>query len=152
MDRLAITVIAFGLVTSGVGFARGRDALTVRAHAAAMEARVATARRDLDRLQAMPADAHVLPAIAHTLALLDGRMFARPTPLEVRAELDPGLRNDKRWDPLTGEPLKVTIETNASPLAAVDWLDIALRRHALVLTRIQWDGRTGTLHAVALGP
>src|SRR5207247_8702070 len=133
MDRLAITLIAFGLVTSGVGFARGRDALTVRAHAAAREARVATARRDLDRLQAMPADAHVLPAIAHTLALLDGRMFARPTPLEVRAELDPGLRNDKRWDPLTGEPLKVTIETNASPLAAVEWLELEPRRQAIGL-------------------
>ena len=152
MDRLAIAVIALGLMIGVAGLARGRDALTVRGQAAAMEARVATARRDLDRLRAMPADAHVLPALTHTLVLLDRGMFARPTPLEVRAQLEPGSRNEKRWAPLTGELLKVTIETNASPMAAVDWLDNALRQHALVLTRIQWDGRTGTLHAVALSP
>ena len=152
MDRLAITVIALGLVTSIVGFARGRDELTVRRQAAAMEARVATARRDLDRLRAMPADAQVLPAITRTLVLLDHGMVARPTPLHVRAQLDPGSRNDNPWAPLTGEPLKITMQTDASPMAAVDWLDTALRQYALLLTRIQWDGRTVTVHAVALGP
>jgi hypothetical protein len=37
-------------------------------------------------------------------------------------------------------------------MAAVDWLDIALENYALLLTEIQWDGRTGIVHTVALGP
>ena len=152
MDRLAITVIALGLVMCIAGLARGRDALTVRGQAAAMEARVATAHRDLDRLRAIPADAQILPAITHTLVLLDRGVFATPTPLQVRAQLDPGSRNENLWAPLTGEALKITMQTDASPMAAVDWLDLALRQHALLLTKIHWDGRTGTVNAVALGP
>jgi len=152
MDRLAITVIALGLVTSIAGLARGRDALTVRGQAAAMEARVATAHGDLDRLRAIPADAQVLPTITHTLVLLDRGVFAAPTPLQVRAQLDPGSRNENLWAPLTGETLKITMQTDASPMAAVAWLDVALQNYTLLLTGIEWDGRTGTVHAVALGP
>jgi len=152
MDRLAITVIALGLVIGIAGLARGRDALTVRGQAAAMEARVATAHGDLDRLRAIPADAQVLPTVTHTLTLLDRGVFATPTPLQVRAQLDPGSRNENLWAPLTGEALKITMQTDASPMAAVDWLDIALRQHALLLTKIHWNGRTGTVNAVALGP
>ena len=152
MDRLAITVIVLGLVIGIAGLARGRDALTVRGQAAAMEARVATAHRDLDRLRSIPADAQVLPTSTHTLVLLDRGVFATPTPLQVRAQLDPGSRNENLWAPLTGETLKITMQTDSSPMAAVDWLDIALRQYALLLTGIQWDGRTGTIHAVALSP
>ena len=152
MDRLAITVIALGLVIGIAGLARGRDALTVRGQAAAMEARAATAHGDLDRLRGIPADAQGLPAITHTLVLLDRGMVARPTPLQVRVQLDPGSRSENLWAPLTGEALKITMQTDSSPMAAVDWLDIALRQYALLLTGIQWDGRTGTIHAVALSP
>ena len=117
-----------------------------------MEARVATAHGDLDRLRGIPADAQGLPAITHTFVLLDRGMVARPTPLQVRVQLDPGSRSENLWAPLTGETLKITMQTDSSPMAAVDWLDIALRQHALLLTGIQWDGRTGTIHAVALSP
>ncbi len=152
MDRLAIAGIALGLVIGVVGLARGRDALTARSQAAAADARVATAERDLDRLRSVPADAHPLPAITQTLVLLDRDMFTQPTPLRARAQLGPGPRQGNPWAPLTGETVTITMQTDVSPLAAVAWLDIALQHYTLLLTGIQWDGRTGTVHTVALGP
>lgn len=152
MDRLAITGIALGLMIGVVGLARGRDGLTVRGQAAAAETRVAAAQQDLDRLRSVPADAHPLPAITQTLVLLDRGMFTQPTPLQVRAQLGPGPRKGNPWAPLTGETVTITMQTDVSPLAAVAWLDIALQNYTVLLTGIQWDGRTGTVHAVALGP
>mgnify|MGYP001559730299 CR=1 FL=1 len=152
MDRLAIAGIALGLVIGVAGLARGRDALTARGQAAAADARVATAQRDLDRLQSVPADAQPLPAITQTLVLLDRGMFTQPTPLRVRAQLDPGPRKGNPWAPLTGETVKIAMQTDVSPIAAIAWLDIALQNYTLLLTGIQWDGRTGTVHTVALGP
>ena len=152
MDRLAITGIALGLLIGVVGLVRGRDALTLRGEAAAAEARVATAQRDLDRLRTVPADLQPLPAIPETLLLLDRDMFAQPTPLEVRAQLEPGPRKGNPWAPLAGETVKITMRTDVSPMAAVAWLDIALEHYTVLLTGIQWDGRTGGVQAVALGP
>ena len=152
MDRLAIAGIALGLVIGVVGLARGRDALTVRSQAVAAEARVVKAQRDLDRLRSVSADAQPLPAITRTLVLLDRGMFTQPTPLRVRAQLDPGPRQGNPWAPLSGETLKITMQTDASPMAAVAWLDIALQNYTVLLTGIQWDGRSGTVHTVALGP
>jgi hypothetical protein len=48
--------------------------------------------------------------------------------------------------------VNITIQTDVSPPAAVDWLDVALQNYALLLTQIDWDGRTGILRTVALGP
>lgn len=152
MDRLAITGIALGLVIGVIGLARGRDGLTVRSQAAAAEARAATAQRDFDRLRSVPADAQPLPAITQTLVLLDRGMFTQPTPLRARAQLEPGPRQGNPWAPLTGETVKITMQTDVSPMAAVAWLDIALQNYTLLLTEIHWDGRTGTVHTVALGP
>jgi len=152
MDRLAIAGLALGLVIGGVGLTRGRDALALRGEAAVAEARVATAQRDLDRLRALPADVGPLPAIADTLRLVDRDLFAQPTPLEVRAQLDPGPPKGHPWAPLAGETVKITMRTDASPLAAVAWLHLALDKYTVLLTGIQWDGRTGGVHAVALGP
>lgn len=152
MDRLAIAGIALGLVIGVGGLARGRDALTVRSQAGAAEAGVVTAQRNLDRLRSVPADAQPLPAITQTLVLLDRDMFTQPTPLLVRARLEPSPRPGNPWAPLTGETVKITMQTDASPMAAVAWLDIALQSYTLLLTGIQWDGRSGTVHTVALGP
>jgi hypothetical protein len=134
------------------GLTRGRDALTVRRQAEAAETRVVTTQRDLDRLRSVRADAQPLPAITQTLVLLDHGMFAPLTPLLVRAQLEPGSRQGNPWAPLSGETVKITMQTDASPMAAVAWLDIALQSYTLLLTGIQWDGRAGTVHTVALGP
>jgi len=152
MDRLAILGIALGLVIGVIGLARGREALTVRSEAAAAEARVASAQRDLDRLRSIHADAQPLPAITQTLVLLERGMFTQPTPLRARAQLESGPRQGNPWAPLTGAAVKITMQTDVSPMAAVAWLDIALQNYTLLLTGIEWDGRTGTVHAVALGP
>lgn len=152
MDRLAIAGIALGLVIGVIGLARGHDVLAVRAQATAAETRVATAQRDLDRLRSIPADAQPLPGITQTLVLLERGMLTQPTPLRVRAQLEPGRREGNPWAPLTGETVKITMQTDVSPIAAVAWLDIALQNYTLLLSAIQWDGRTGTVHAVALGP
>ena len=152
MDRLAIAGIALGLVIGVVGLARGRDALTVRTQAAAAEARVAIAQRDFARLRAIRADVQPLPAITQTLVLLDRGMFTQPTPLQVRAQLDPGTPRGNPWAPLSGETVRITMQTDVSPMAAVAWLDIVLQNYTLLLTGIRWDGRSGTVQAVALGP
>lgn len=152
MDRLAIAVTALGLAIGVVGLVRGRDTFTVRGQAAAVEARVMTAQRELDRLRAIPADVEALPALADTLTRLDRGMLTQPTPLQARAQLDPSPRAGTPWAPLTGESVKITMQTDVSPMAAIAWLELALHDYAVLLTRIQWDGRTGTVHAVALGP
>jgi len=152
MDRLAIAGIALGLVIGVVGLARSPDALTLRSQAAAAEARVAAAQRDFDRLQSVAADAQPLPTITHTLIQLARGMFTQPTPLQAHAQLEPASRRGNPWAPLTGETVKITMQTDVSPMAAVAWLDIALHNYALLLTKIQWDGRTGIVHAVTLGP
>ncbi|MGH6689138.1 MAG: hypothetical protein ACREF4_00435 [Gammaproteobacteria bacterium] len=152
MDRLAIAGIALGLVIGVVGLARSPEALTLRSQAAGADAWVAAAQRDFDRLRSVAADAQPLPAITQTLVQLDRRMFTQPTPLRARAQLEPGSRRGNPWAPLTGETLKITMQTDVSPMAAVAWLDIALQNYALLLTEIQWDGRTGIVHTVALGP
>jgi len=152
MDRLAIAGIALALVIGLIGLARGRDALTVRAQAAMAEARVATAQRDVDYLRSAPADPQPLRTITQTLVLLDRGMLAQPTPLRVRVQLEPSPRQGNPWAPLAGETVTITMQTDVSPMAAGAWLDMALQNYPLLLTEIQWDGRTGTLRAVALGP
>ncbi|MGH7307113.1 MAG: hypothetical protein ACREK6_00290 [Candidatus Rokuibacteriota bacterium] len=152
MDRLAITGIALGLLIGVAGMTRMPDALTVRSRALEAEARVAAAQRDLDRLQSVAADAQPLPAIIDTLVQLDRGMFTQPTPLRARAQLEAISRKGNPWAPLAGETMKITIQTDVSPPAAVAWLDIALQDYALLLIQIHWDGRTGILHTVALGP
>jgi len=135
-----------------VGLTRGAEVLTMRSQSAAAEARVAAAQRDLDRLQSIAADTQPLPAITQTLVHLDRGMFTQPTPLRARVQPMPGPLNGNPWAPLTGETVKITMQTDASPMAAVAWLDVALQNYALLLTEIQWDGRTGIVHTVALGP
>ncbi|MGQ0721064.1 MAG: hypothetical protein ACT4PE_05750 [Candidatus Eiseniibacteriota bacterium] len=152
MDRLAIAGIALGLVIGVIGLARGRDALTVRAQAVIAEAQVATAQRDVDRLRSAPSDPRPLRALTDTLVLFDRGMVAQPTPLRVRTRLESAPRRGNPWAPLTGETVTITMQTDVSPMAAVAWLDTALQNHTVLLTGIQWDGRTGTIRAVALGP
>lgn len=152
MDRLAIAGIALGVLIGIVGLARGRDALAVRTQARVADAQVASAQRDVDRLRSAPQDPRPLPTITDTLVLLDHGMLALPTPLRVRAQLEPGPRHGNPWTPLSGEMLTITMQTDVSPMAAIAWLDIALENYSLMLTAIQWDGRTGNVRAVALGP
>jgi hypothetical protein len=151
MDRLALAGIALGLVIGVVGLARGRDALALRSQATVADSQVATARRDVDRLRSVPADAQPLPPATQTLVRLDRDLFRQPTPLRTRAQIEPGPRRGNPWAPFAGETLKIAMQTEVSPLAAIGWLEIALQNYALLLTRIQWDGRTGTVNAVALG-
>ena len=151
MDRLAIAGIALGLVIGAVGLARGRDALATRAQAAMAEARVATAQRDVDRLRSLPPDRLPLRTITDTLVLLDHGMLA-PTPLRVRAQPEPPTRHGNLWAPFRGEMVTITMQTDVSPTAAIAWLDIALKNYALLLTGIQWDGRTASVRAVVLSP
>jgi hypothetical protein len=152
MDRLAIAGIALGLVIGVAGLTRIPDALSVRSRALEAEARVAAAQRDLDRLQSVASDARPLPAVIHTLVQLDHGMLRQPTPLRAHAQVERAAHRSNRWAPFTGETVKITIQTDVSPPAAVAWLDIALQNYALLLTEIDWDGRTGILHTVALGP
>jgi hypothetical protein len=152
MDRLAIAGIALGLVIGVAGLTRIPDTLSVRSRALEAEARVAAAQRDLDRLQSVASDARPLPAVTHTLVQLDHDMLRQPTPLRELAQLEPAAHRSSRWAPFTGETVKITMQTDVSPPAAVAWLDIALQNYALLLTQIDWDGRTGILHTVALGP
>jgi hypothetical protein len=152
MDRLAIAGIALGLVIGVAGLTRIPDALSVRSRALEAEARLAGAQRDFDRLQSIAPDARPLPAVTHTLVQLDHGILTQSTPLRAHAQLEPAAHQSNRWAPFTGETVKITIQTDISPPAAVAWLDIALQDYALLLTEIQWDGRTGTLRTVALGP
>jgi len=152
MDRLAIAGIALGLVIGVAGLTRIPDALSVRSRALEAEALVAGAQRDFDRLQSVEPDARPLPAVIHTLVQLDHGMFGQPTPLHAHMQLEPAAQQSNRWAPFTGETVKITIQTDVSPPAAVDWLDVAVQNYALLLTHIDWDGRTGILRTVALGP
>lgn len=151
MDRLAIAGIALGLVIGVVGLARGRDAVATRAQAATAEARVTAAQRDVERLRSLPPDRQPLRTITDTLVLLDHGMFA-PTPLRVRAQPEPAARHGNPWAPFRGETVTITMQTDVSPTAAIAWLDIVLKDYALLLTGIQWDGRTARVRAVALSP
>jgi hypothetical protein len=151
MDRLAVAGIALALVIGVVGATRGRDAMAMRAQAGAAEAKVASARRDLERLRSIPADRRPPRSTIETLVLLDHGMLSPPTPLHVRALPEPDPRGRNPWVPLRGEPVTITIQTDLSPPAAVDWLELALENYTLLLTGIQWDGRNATIRAVVLG-
>ena len=153
MDRLAIAALVFGLVVGVVGLARGRDALNGRTQATRLEARATAVQRDLDRLRsAVPADPQPLPAITDTLARLERDMSTQPTPLRVHAEPDPTPRLGNPWAPLIGQAVKITMQTDVSPVASVAWLDTMLQNYTLLLTGIEWDGRIGIVRAVVLGP
>lgn len=152
MDRLALALMAVALVIGLIGFSRTGEVRALHARAAAAEARVQSARQDLDQLRRLPADRRRLPDPATTLARFDTGALRVRTPLDIRAQMDPSASGPNPWAPLRGEGMKVTMITEVSQPAVVAWTQSVIHDYAVLLTQLQWDGRIGTVHAVAVGP